>query len=80
MLFAIIFILQDGLPAAYSITTSTKDAAVRYLDARGYEKISPRFWERGDGDKTVRACVVPLYDPYMPDPSFISPELIQKEE
>lgn len=80
MLFSIVFILQDGLPATYSITTPTKEAAVRYLDARGYEKMSPRLWERGDGDKTVRACIVPLYEPYMPDPSFISPAILPKED
>lgn len=79
-MFSIIFILQDGLPATYSIATSTKEAAVRYLDARGYEKVSPRRWERGDGAGTVRACIVPLYEPYMPDPSFISPALLPKED
>lgn len=67
-MFSIIFILQDGLPATYSIATSTKEAAVRYLDARG------------DGNKIVRACIAALYEPYMPDPSFISPTLLPKED
>lgn len=79
-MFSIIFILQDGLPATYSIATPTKEAAVRYLDARGYEKVSSRRWERGDGAGTVCACIVPLYEPYMPDPSFISPALLPKED